>query len=82
MGQNSPNYILIRIVPQVSNSITSSLVKLVPIAIDWAQLSRFYLNKETESSLQIAVFWQINRTALDKDSTMDNVKKYNIWASS
>jgi hypothetical protein len=29
------------------------------ISIDWAQLSRFYLNKETESSLRNVVF-QIN----------------------
>jgi hypothetical protein len=45
--------------------------------IDWAQLSRFYLKTETESSLQNIVFWKINRMVfLDKDRTMDNVQKH------
>jgi hypothetical protein len=40
------------------------------------QLSRFYLKKETESSLRNFVFWKINRTMfLDKDKTNDNVQK-------
>jgi hypothetical protein len=39
-----------------------------------AQLSRFYLKTETESSLRNVVFCNINRMMfLDKDSTMDNV---------
>jgi hypothetical protein len=50
--------------------------------IDWAQLSRFYLKTETESSLQIVVFCNIKRTViLDKDRTMDNVQKYNIYSN-
>jgi hypothetical protein len=40
-------------------------------SIDWAQLSRFYLQTETEFSLRNIVF-------LDKDRTMDNVQKYNM----
>jgi hypothetical protein len=53
-------------------------------SIDWAQLSRFYLKTETESSLRNVVFWKINRTVfLDKDKIMDNVQKHNtctiIW---
>jgi hypothetical protein len=48
-------------------------------SIDWAQLSRFHLKTETESSLWSAVFWKINRTVFfDKDRTMDNVQKHNI----
>jgi hypothetical protein len=36
-------------------------------SIDWAQLSRFYLKTETESSLRNVVFCKINRTVfLDK----------------
>jgi hypothetical protein len=31
-------------------------------SIDWAQLCRFYLKTETESSLRNAVLWKINRT--------------------
>jgi hypothetical protein len=47
-------------------------------SIDWAQLSRFYLKAETESSLRNVVYWKINRTVfLDKDRTMDNVQKHN-----
>jgi hypothetical protein len=46
---------------------------------DWAQLSRFYLKTETESSLQNVVFCNINITEfLDKDRMMDNVQKRNI----
>jgi hypothetical protein len=45
-------------------------------SIDWAQLSRFYLKMETESSLCNAVLWKINRTAfLDEDRMMDNAQK-------
>jgi hypothetical protein len=40
-------------------------------SIDWAQLSRFYLKTETESSLQNVVF-------LNKNRMMDNVQKCNI----
>jgi hypothetical protein len=40
-------------------------------SIDRAQLSRFYLKTETESSLRNVVFWNINRT-------MDNVQEHNI----
>jgi hypothetical protein len=45
-------------------------------SIDWAQLIRFYLKKETGSSLRNVVFCYINRTMfLDIDRTMDNVQK-------
>jgi hypothetical protein len=37
-------------------------------SIDWAQLSRFHLKTETESSL-----WNV----FNKNRTMDNVQKYN-----
>jgi hypothetical protein len=38
-------------------------------SIDWAQLSRFYLKTETESSLRNVVFCNINRTVfLHKES--------------
>jgi hypothetical protein len=48
-------------------------------SVDWAQLSRFYLKTDTESSLRNVVFCNINRTVfLDKDRTMDNVQKHNI----
>jgi hypothetical protein len=48
-------------------------------SIDWAQMSRFYLKTERESSLRNVVFWKINRTVfLDKDKTMDNVHKHII----
>jgi hypothetical protein len=47
-------------------------------SVDWAQLSRFYLKTETESSLWIVVFWKINGV-LDKDRTLDNVQKHNIY---
>jgi hypothetical protein len=48
-------------------------------SIDWAQLSRFFLKMETESSLWNVVFWNINRTVLlGKDKMMENVQKYNI----
>jgi hypothetical protein len=40
-------------------------------SVDWAQLSRFYLKTETESSLRNTMFWNINRK-------MDYVQKYNI----
>jgi hypothetical protein len=50
-------------------------------SIDWAQLSRFYLEMETESSLR-NVFWKINRTEfLDKDRTIANVQKHNIYTN-
>jgi hypothetical protein len=38
-------------------------------SIDWAQMSMFYLNTETESSLRDVV--------LNKKRTMDNVQKHN-----
>jgi hypothetical protein len=48
-------------------------------SINWAQLSRFYLKTEAESSLQNVVFWKINRKmCLDKDRMVDNVQKHNI----
>jgi hypothetical protein len=48
-------------------------------SIDWAQLSRFCLKTETESSFRNAVFWNINRMVfLNRDKTMDNVQKHNI----
>jgi hypothetical protein len=48
-------------------------------SIDWAQVNRFYLKTETESSLRNVIFWNINRTMfLDKNRTLDNVQKQNI----
>jgi hypothetical protein len=48
-------------------------------SIDWAQLSRFYLKTETESSLRNVVFSKINRVMfLDKDKVMDDVQRHNI----
>jgi hypothetical protein len=40
-------------------------------SIDWVQQSRFYLKTETETSLRNVVF-------LNKNRTMDNVRKHNI----
>jgi hypothetical protein len=49
-------------------------------SIDWAQLCRFYLKTETESSLWNIVFWNISGMVfLDKNRMMDNVQKHNIW---
>jgi hypothetical protein len=50
-------------------------------SIDWAQLSRFYLKTETKSSFRKVWFWKIIRRFLDKDKTMDNVRKHNIRTS-
>jgi hypothetical protein len=41
-------------------------------SIDWTQLSSFCLKTETESSLRNVVF-------LNKNRTMDNVRKHNIY---
>jgi hypothetical protein len=50
--------------------------------IDWAQLSRFYLKTETEFSLRNVVFSNINIAVyLDKDRTMDNAQKHNIYTN-
>jgi hypothetical protein len=44
-------------------------------SIDWAQLSRFYLKMETESSPRNVAFWEINMAVvLDKGRTTDNVQ--------
>jgi hypothetical protein len=49
---------------------------------DWAQLSRFDLKTETESSFQSVVLCNINITVfLDKDRMMDNVQKHYIYFS-
>jgi hypothetical protein len=48
--------------------------------IDWDQVSRFYLKTETESSLRYVVFWNIKQDGvLNKNRTMDNVQKRNIF---
>jgi hypothetical protein len=44
------------------------------ISVNWAQLRRFYLKTETESSLRNVAF-------LNKNRTMDNVQKYNVYAN-
>jgi hypothetical protein len=55
-------------------------IELVSVSEDRAQVSRFYLKTETESSFRNVVFWKINRTMfLDKDKMMGNVQKYNIY---
>jgi hypothetical protein len=47
--------------------------------VNWAQLNRFCLRTETESSHRNDAFRKIKRTVfLDKDRTMDNVQKLNI----
>jgi hypothetical protein len=67
LGLYTPSWCLHRC-PEIGTSST-----------DWAQLSRFYLKTETESSLRNAVLCNINRAVLlDKDRTMDNVQKDNI----
>jgi hypothetical protein len=49
----------------------------LPSSIDWAQLSRYYLKTETESSLRNIVFWDYKQECvLDENSTMDNVQKH------
>jgi hypothetical protein len=45
---------------------------------NWAQLSKFYLKMETESSLQNIVLEYKQDGVLDKDRMMDNVQKHNI----
>jgi hypothetical protein len=46
---------------------------------DWAQMSRFYLKMETESSFHNVGFCNINiKVFLNKDRMMDNVQKRNI----
>jgi hypothetical protein len=51
-------------------------------SIDWAQLSRFYLKTETDSSLRNVVLCNINRAVyLHKDRTIDNVQKHNIYTN-
>jgi hypothetical protein len=47
-------------------------------SVDWAQLSRFYLKTETESSLQNVVLKYKQDGVLDKNRMMDNVQKHNI----
>jgi hypothetical protein len=47
-------------------------------SIDWAQLSRFYLKTDIESSLRNVVLKNKQGCVLDKDMTMDNVQKHNI----
>jgi hypothetical protein len=41
-------------------------------SLDWAQLSRFYMKTETESSLRNVMF-------MNKNRMMDNIQKYNIF---
>jgi hypothetical protein len=46
------------------------------------QRSKFYVKTETVSSLRNVMFCKINRTVfLDKDRTMDNVQKHNIYTN-
>jgi hypothetical protein len=52
----------------------------VPSSIDKAQMNRFYLKTETESSLRNVVFWKVNRTVfLYKDKTTDNIQKHCLF---
>jgi hypothetical protein len=65
-------YLRLQAYPALSPEIGTS-------SIDWIQLSRFYLNSYTESSLRNVVVWKINGTVfLDKDRMMDNDQKRNI----
>jgi hypothetical protein len=56
-------------------------------SFDWAQLSMFYLKKETESSLQNVVFFNKKKNGvLDKNRAIDNVQQchiciYNLYSS-
>jgi hypothetical protein len=45
-------------------------------SIDWAQLSRFYLKTETETSMRNVVLKYKQDGVLDENRTMDNVQKY------
>jgi hypothetical protein len=58
-GKSIPQYNVWCIFDEMHNYI-SSLIGTS--AIVWAQLSRFYLKTETETSLRNFVFWNINRT--------------------
>jgi hypothetical protein len=43
---------------------------------------KHHLKMEIESNLRNIVFWKINRTVfLDKDRTMENVQKRNIYTN-
>jgi hypothetical protein len=67
--------ILIQILCFWTLSIVLLLSKNRPTSsIDWAQLSRFYLKTETESSLRNVVFSKI----IDQAKPMDNDQKHNI----
>jgi hypothetical protein len=49
-------------------------------SVDRAQLISVYMKTVTESSLWNVVFWKINRIVfLDKDRTMDNAQKHNMY---
>jgi hypothetical protein len=62
------DYLCLQVKPFLRTEIETSFV-------DWAQLSRFYLKTETESSLRNVMFCNINITVfLDKDKTMANVQ--------
>jgi hypothetical protein len=59
-----------------------SLVQNPDMGTDWTQLSRSYLKTETECSLRNTVFWKNKHdSVLDKDKTMDNVQKRNIFTN-
>jgi hypothetical protein len=63
----------------MSPSLNGQNPEIRTSSIDWAQLNRFHLKTETESSLRNVVFWKINRMVfLGKDRTMGNVQKHNI----
>jgi hypothetical protein len=50
-------------------------------SIDWAQLSRFHLKTEWESSLRNVVLKYKQEGVLDKNKAMDNVQKHNICSN-
>jgi hypothetical protein len=47
-------------------------------SIDWTQLSRFYLKKETIQSPKRCVLKNKQDGVFNKDRAMDNVQKHNI----
>jgi hypothetical protein len=50
-------------------------------SVDWAQLTRFHLKTDTESSLRNVVLKYKQAGVLYENKTTDNIQKYNICTS-
>jgi hypothetical protein len=63
------------------DSVSASIsLEIGTSSIDWTQLSRFYRNTETKSSLQnIAFLNKEKERYLDKNRMMNNFQKHNIF---